>query len=269
MPLRKPAGSATDGADEAAESTGSELAGDELTLAEAEAAAAEAAAEAARARARALRLRQEQSAESASAEADADEVDPDGADEGTEDLEDAPIEHLLTNQPQRPERTGGWGRALRWGAGVVVVLVSGALIAASVYMVVHNRDVAKQQRMFAEYQAAASTGVVTLMSLDFQRAEEDVQAVVDNTTGDFRADFESHKDDFVKMAKESKVVTEAVATAAAVESMTDHEAVVLVSTATKVTNAAGAVQEPRNWRLAVTMTREGDQIKMSKVEFVP
>jgi len=49
----------------------------------------------------------------------------------------------------------------------------------------------------------------------------------------------------------------------------DDSAVVLVSATSRVTNAAGAKQEPRSWRLSVNLQREGDQIKMSKVEFVP
>ena len=49
--------------------------------------------------------------------------------------------------------------------------------------------------------------------------------------------------------------------------MSDDEAVVLVAASTKVTNTAGAKDEPRNWRLTVHITREGDQLKMSKVDF--
>jgi Mce-associated membrane protein len=51
--------------------------------------------------------------------------------------------------------------------------------------------------------------------------------------------------------------------------MDDDSALVLVAATSRVTNAAGAKQEPRAWRLAVNLQREGDQIKMSKVEFVP
>jgi Mce-associated membrane protein len=51
--------------------------------------------------------------------------------------------------------------------------------------------------------------------------------------------------------------------------MTDDSAVVLVSATSRVTNAAGAKQEPRAWRLSVDLQRDGGQIKMAKVEFVP
>jgi Mce-associated membrane protein len=51
--------------------------------------------------------------------------------------------------------------------------------------------------------------------------------------------------------------------------MTDNSAVVLVATKSEVTNSSGANKEPRSWRLSVTVQRDGDQIKMSRVEFVP
>jgi Mce-associated membrane protein len=51
--------------------------------------------------------------------------------------------------------------------------------------------------------------------------------------------------------------------------MTDDSAVALVSASSRVTNSAGAKQEPRSWRLSVNLQRDGGQIKMAKVEFVP
>ena len=51
--------------------------------------------------------------------------------------------------------------------------------------------------------------------------------------------------------------------------MTDDSAVVLVAATSEVTNAAGAKEESRAWRLSVTVTRVDGELKMSKVEFVP
>jgi Mce-associated membrane protein len=51
-------------------------------------------------------------------------------------------------------------------------------------------------------------------------------------------------------------------------SMTNDSAVVLIASTSEVTNAAGAKQDPRNFKLIVTLTRDGGQLKMSKVEFV-
>jgi Mce-associated membrane protein len=110
---------------------------------------------------------------------------------------------------------------------------------------------------------------VTLMSLDFNKAQEDVNRIIDNSTGAFRDDFKNQAADFAKAAEDSKVVTEVTVNFVAVESMTNDSATVLVAATSRVTNAAGAKQEPRSWRLSVNLQRDGGQVKMAKVEFVP
>ncbi len=254
-----------------------------LALAEAEAAAAEATAEAARARAEEIRLKSESPAETTepAAEAevseagdteqsDAESVTENDAESVTENAvaEDADAGDTEESHAPAP-RSGGAGRVLRWAAATVAMLSIGALVTVSVLMVVHHRGVQDEQHQAAEYAAAAKQSVVTLMSLDFNSVDDDVQRIIDNSTGDFRKEFEGQAKDFATVAKESKVVTEATATAAAVESMTDNDAVVLVTATSTVTNTSGAEQEPRTWRLTVNLTRDGDQIKMSKVEFAP
>jgi Mce-associated membrane protein len=143
------------------------------------------------------------------------------------------------------------------------------LITLSVLMVQKHRHQAAEQQRSAEYTAAARQSVVTLMSLDFNKAKEDVQRIIDNSTGQFKDDFKNHADDFIKVAQDSKVTTEVTVNATGVEQMTNDTAVVLVSATSRVTNAAGAKQEPRTWRLSVGLQRDGGQIKMAKVEFVP
>ena len=107
------------------------------------------------------------------------------------------------------------------------------------------------------------------MSLDFNKAKEDVQRILENTTGDFKKDFEGQAENFIDVAQGSKVVTEANVNAVAVQSMTKDTATVLVAVVTSVSNAASKTQEPRSWRLSVDVARDGGQIKLAKVEFVP
>ena len=92
----------------------------------------------------------------------------------------------------------------------------------------------------------------------------------DSSTGKFRDDFASQAAEFTKTVEDSKAVTEGTVTAAALVSMDDHSALVLVAATSRVTNLpAGKEQQPRAWRLKVTVTEDGGQYKMSKVEFVP
>jgi Mce-associated membrane protein len=257
---------------------GESAAADALTLAEeaeAEAAEAEAVAAAARARARAIRLRREAEAAKATPTAEAsdphaavDEPDPDETDYEISQSDTAVEE--VTEEPAAKRRRLRLPRPrLKVVAAVAAILAICALLAASGYMTWFNRQTLAEQRLRAEFSAAARTNVVTLMSLDYNKANEDVQRIIDSSTGQFKQDFEAQRDNFVQVAVDSKAVTETNVTATAVDSVTDDTGVVLVAAASRVTNAAGAKQEPRSWRLAVSLAREGGQIKMARVEFVP
>lgn len=208
----------------------------------------------------------------------APDTEPDTAGAHSVDSEDAvPVEE----KPAKPDETRRarvfrrWprpadrlppGRALgRTLAGVVVVA---ALVVSGFSIWNHHRIGAEQARA-DEYLAAARQGVLALTSMDSGRAADDVRRVLDNSTGAFRTDFQTRSEDFTKVVEQSKVATQGEITASAVESMTDESAVVLVSAVSRITNSAGAQQEPRVWRLSVTVTRDGPDLKMSKVEFVP
>lgn len=196
------------------------------------------------------------------AETDADpdtdtDPDTDGAEPEAED------------QPSPSGEKRRWRPKLATVLAGVAILISGALMAASGYMIWFHQQADRELQRRAEFSAAASQAAVTLMSIDSAKAEDNVKQIVDNSTGQFKEDIESSADDLVRAAQDSKATTKATAKATAVQSMDADSAVVLVSTATTVSNSAGANQQPRNWRLSVTMVKDGGQIKMSKVEFVP
>jgi Mce-associated membrane protein len=250
---------------------------DALTLAEeaeAEAAEAEAIAAAARAKAKAVRLRREAQESEAKAKAKAEAEAETEAE--TEVPADAPAEALGAGESGTDAQADTEPKARRWGLVVKIVamtlgvLCTAALITASVLMVIQHRKAVETRQLDAEYQAAGRQSVVTLMSLDFNNAEGDVQRIIENATGQFKKDFEDQQADFIKVAQDAKVITDVNVTAAAVESMDQNRAVVLVAATSRVTNSSGAKQEPRAWRLSVDLERvDGGQIKMAKVEFVP
>jgi Mce-associated membrane protein len=215
-------------------------------LAEAEAAEAEAAAAAARARAQQLRDHRNT---------------PDAA---TDQPEDTPDEDEA--RPPRRWITAAGVRTVAESAAGIVVL---ALIAAGAFFLYEGRMMDRHLQQQSEFAVAAQQGVVNLMSLDFNNAQSDIQRVIDSTTGEFHDDFASSTGDFLTVMKESQVVTTATVNATAVETMSDDSAIVLVAATSQVANSVSKQPNPRIWRLSVTVTRVGDQIKMSKVEFVP
>ena len=217
-----------------------------VELAEAEAAEADARAEAAVAKARAVRLR------GRSGEGAGDSGAGEDAGESTGEI--------------RPPRGLSRWRAVALAAAAVVI---GALLALTGLMLVKHNEAAANRAQDREFLEAASEGIVALLSIDHGRAEADVQRILDLSIGAFRDDFASRAGDFITTAQKGKAVTKGAVTAAALESAGDDNAVVLVAATSQVTNVSGARDDPRPWRMSVTVSRDEDQWKMSNVEFVP
>jgi Mce-associated membrane protein len=135
-------------------------------------------------------------------------------------------------------------------------------------MVWQHRTTVHKRQLAAEFTAAARQGVTALMSIDANHAKEDFQRIIDDSTGDFKAQISAMSGLMVKQAAESKARSKATVEALGVESMTDNSAVVLVAAKSEVTNADNTVQPPAVWRVSVDLERDGGQLKMSKVDFV-
>ncbi len=224
-------------------------------LAEAEAAEAEAEAEAARAKATAARLR-------GSAPA-TEVVEPGDEVELTEDTE-------LAEDDDGLDPRGWWSRIglVTVAVAAVVVVAIGSLVITGLMLVAHQK-VAAQRAHQDQLIDAARTGVTALLSIDYNRAKDDVQHVIDLSTGSFKDDFSRGADDFVQTAQQSKAVTVGTIKSAALDKDGGDTGVVLLAASSTVTNANGAHQDPRAWRMSVTVARDGDKFKMSNVEFVP
>lgn len=218
--------------------------------AEVESLAAEARAEAARVRAAELR-RQLEVADAPVTEAP---------------VTDGPVSDGPVSTPLPP--TG----LLRTIAVAATTLLTAGLLGATGYMVWQHQKAAETRRSAAEFTAAARQDVINLMSMDYTKAQESVQRVLDNSTGRFRANFDETADEFARALREEKIITTATINDAAVEpgSMTETSAVVMVSATSQREGkqAPKDQQRPQVWRVVLTLEREGDQIKMSGVEFV-
>jgi Mce-associated membrane protein len=226
--------------------------GSDLEAAEAELIAAEQAAVAARARAAQLRAR-------AALDVDVADADNQGADAPAAP-DAAPPRRRRVRVPRK------WLKYLLIGVGIGCTL---ALVGLNVWMLYQHHTLSTQLKRRAEYEAAARQSVTTLMSIDYRHAQQDVQRIIDNSTGSFKDDFQRQAPDLVNAAQQAHTVTEVTVNVAGVETATSDTATVLVSASTRVTNNSGSKPDPHAWRLAVDLKREGNQIKMTKVEFVP
>jgi len=203
----------------------------------AEIAQAEARAEAARARA--IRLRQQ-------------------AEAGDREAESSASRRWRLRRPSR--------KAL---AAVVAVVFVCAALTASGYLVWHHHNVLQQRQRTAEFAAAARNGVVMMMSIDPNKARDDMQRWADDTTGVFKAGILLGAEDAVKALEQSKASSKGAVQAVAVESRTEDSAIVLVAAKSEFTKPGQAKPESRSVRLVVSVQRDGGQLKISRVEFVP
>jgi Mce-associated membrane protein len=269
--------------------------------AEAEATEAEALAAAARARARAIQLRREAEAQAAEAATEAEAadkaaeaaktaevaeaveaVDPtktvDPADTAdpieTAEHKSEPSDTDAPEETEAPEEAEATTTGPRLQVSVSVLLTAAtivvicALLGASGWMAWHHHKTMQEREQSAAFISTARQGIINLTSLDFKKSKEDVQRILDSATGEFRDQFQKTAEDFASVVKDTKAVAEGSVAAAAVESRTNDSAVVLILANERVTNVAGAKDQPRTFRFRVSVVRDGDQLKLSKVEFV-
>ncbi|MGC1739471.1 hypothetical protein [Mycobacterium sp.] len=226
---------------------------DSLAAAEDELIRAEERAEAARARAAELRR-----------EAEADSSEQSEPTENADVAESKPEASRLRRRwrwrLRRPTRT-------TVGVGTAIVLICASL-ATSGYIVWQHRTLVQQRQHAAEFAAAAREEVATLMSIDPAHAVENLQHTIDDTTGALKSQLEATSSYMAKNAQDAQVTTKATVQDAAVESMTDNSAVVLVVAKSDTINPDKSVRPPVFWRLSVNIDRDGDRLKMSKLDFV-
>lgn len=226
---------------------------DSLAAAEEELIRAEKRAEAARARAAELR----REAEAGSSEQS----------DATEDATGADARPAASRLRRR------WRRRLRRptrkavGVGTAIMLICASLAACG-YIVWQHRTLVQQRQHAEEFAAAAREEVATLMSIDPAHAAENVQHTIDDTTGALKSQLEATSGYMAKNAQDAQVTTKATVQDVAVESMTDNSAVVLVVAKSDTINPDKSVRPPVFWRLSVNIDRDGDRLKMSKLDFV-
>ena len=115
---------------------------------------------------------------------------------------------------------------------------------------------------------AGRQGAVNLTTIDYVRAEADVQRVLDASTGVFRADFKSRSSAFIDVVKSAQSKSTGTVTEAAVESVDGESGQVLVVVSVSTTTRGVDDAAPRYWRMRLTVTKDDGDAKVSKVEFV-
>ena len=154
-------------------------------------------------------------------------------------------------------------RAMLLGAAIVVALsVLVGWLGFRAYQA-HQEQALQRQLL-----QAARQGALNLTTIDWQHVQGDMQRILDGATGQFRDEFASRSQPFIEAVKQAKSTSVGTITEAGLESEEGGHAQVLVAVAVKTSNAGAPEQDPRAWRMRITVQKDGDQAKVSNVEFV-
>lgn len=188
----------------------------------------------------------------------ADGEGADGAKLKPSDIEDRSVDSA---EPRR-----GSGVRLALEIGLIAMLALAGLAGWLGYRTYASQQVKQQHDLFLQ---VGRQGALNLTTISYTEAETDVQRIVDSSTGDFRTDFEKRAPAFIDVVKKAQSKSQGAITQAGLESVDQNHAVVLVAVSVKTTLAAAAEQEPRAWRMRITVLKDGDGAKVSNVAFVP
>lgn len=152
-------------------------------------------------------------------------------------------------------------------AGLVLVLALAGLTGWLGYRAYQSHQADEQRKLFLQ---VGRQGALNLTTIDWQQAEGDVQRVLDSATGTFYDDFQKRSAPFVEVVKQAQSKSVGTIAEAGLESVSGDEAEVLVAVTVQTSNAGAPEQQPRAWRMRLTVQQTGeDEAKVSNVEFVP
>lgn len=149
--------------------------------------------------------------------------------------------------------------------GLVAVVALAGLCGWLGFRAFQSHQAADERNLYLQVGRQAALNLTTI---DFEHADEDVQRVLDSSTGTFYDDFNARAQPFKEVVKQAKSKSVGTIAEAGIESETEDGADVLVAVTVRTSNAGAAEQEPRAWRMRITVEKVGDDAKVSNVRFV-
>jgi Mce-associated membrane protein len=207
-------------------------------------------------------------AESAADELNVEDVDAedaediDGQDAAADDADD--IADQGTDKPARQWFSGTRGLI---AASVAAIL---ALLGVAGWLGYRVHEDHQEQAQRNLYVQVARQTAINLTTINYTEVDADIKRVLDSATGGFHEEFQNRSKPFVEVVKKVQSKTEGTIAESGLLTYTKDQAQVLVAVAVKTSMAAApADQEPRRWRMRLTVDKTGDGAKVSNVEFVP
>jgi Mce-associated membrane protein len=149
--------------------------------------------------------------------------------------------------------------------GLAAVVALAALCGWLGFRAYQSHQAAEERNLYLQVGRQAALNLTTI---DFEHADEDVQRVLDSSTGTFYDDFQARAQPFKEVVKQAKSKSVGTIAEAGVETVNEDGAEVLVAVTVRTSNAGAAEQEPRAWRMRITVQKVGDDAKVANVRFV-
>jgi Mce-associated membrane protein len=150
--------------------------------------------------------------------------------------------------------------------GLVVIVGLATLVGWQGFTAYQAHQAQERRLLFIE---VGRQGALNLTTIDWHHADADVKRVLDSATGTFFDDFSKRQQPFIEVVKKAQAISKGTITEAGLESESGDEAQVLVAVSVKTSNIGAAEQEPRAWRMRISVQKSGDDAKVSNVAFVP
>lgn len=150
--------------------------------------------------------------------------------------------------------------------GLVMCVAIGGLVGWLSFQAYQSNQ---QDRQRAAMVQVARQGAINLTSIDYTHADADVQRILDSATGTFYDDFNKRSQPFIDVVKQAKSTSRGTVTEAGLESTGHDTARVLVAVTVTTSSAGAQQQQPRAWRMRISVQQLADSAKVSNVEFVP
>jgi Mce-associated membrane protein len=205
--------------------------------------------------------------ESAADELDAEDIDAEDIDAEDIDAEDIDAEDADAEDAKKPARQWLSNIPKPIAVGVAIIVALAGLGGWLGYRVHQDHQVQAQRNLYVQ---VARQTAINLTTINYTEVDADIKRVLDSATGAFHDEFQNRSQPFVEVVKKVQSKSEGTIAEAGLLSYTKDQAQVLVAVAVKTSMAAApADQEPRRWRMRLTVDKTGDSAKVSNVEFVP
>lgn len=174
--------------------------------------------------------------------------------------------------PDVTEPAAGPAKPRRNPIDTALPLLAGLLLVAMlifcVFLIQKKSEISQAGDLRGCFLAGAERTASEMANMSADNIDEQIQAILDGSTGAHRKQFEEASDQFATLARSANVQMEGQVIASAVQDNTDSSATVLVVTESSVTNSNTPEPSTESYRLRITVDKVDGVCKTSNIEYV-